>query len=104
MVGIYIDPLVHQGVAQAGSDFDSQTRFEHDLFNGTIGSVLGYGDFNHDGLEEVYFGLRDHTAVLHAYMHADGNIQYANYQSFQQAQDYLLSHGVASDVWGSWLR
>jgi probable HAF family extracellular repeat protein len=104
VVGIYIDPLIQLGVVQAGSPFDSQQRFQGDLYAGNIEQVFGFGDFNHDGLQEIYFGLKDHTAVLHAYMHTDGNIQYANYQNFAQAQDYLVSNGIGSDVWGAWLR
>ena len=102
VVGTYIDPLIPLGVVQTGSPFDSQQRFQHDLDAGNINQVLGFGDFDHDGLQEIYFGLEDHTAVLHAKMHADGNIQYANYQSFAQAKDFLVSNGYNSDVWGTW--
>jgi serralysin len=102
VVGIYIDPLVANGTVVKGSDFDSQRRFQNDLMIGNIHGILGYGDYNHDGLEEVYFSLTDGTAYLHAYMHADGNIQYANYQSQQQVIDYLTSNGWSSNTWAGW--
>ena len=31
-------------------------------------------------------------------MHADGNIQYANYQNLDQMTDYLTSNGFADTV------
>ena len=31
-------------------------------------------------------------------MHADGNIQYANYQSKEQMSDYLTSKGFESEI------
>ena len=31
-------------------------------------------------------------------MHADGNIQYANYQSKNQMSDYLTSNGLESVI------
>tara|TARA_B100000214_G_scaffold281830_1_gene211469 strand:- start:99 stop:206 length:108 start_codon:yes stop_codon:yes gene_type:complete len=31
-------------------------------------------------------------------MHADGNIQYANYQNLEQMTDYLTSYGFADTV------
>ncbi len=102
VVGIYIDPLVTSGEVVAGSDFDSQRRFQNDLNIENIHGILGQGDYNHDGLEEIYFSLTDGTAYLHAYMHADGNIQYANYQNQQQVIDYLTSNGVSSSVWAGW--
>ncbi len=102
VVGIYIDPLVANGTVVAGSDFDSQRRFQNDLMIDNIKGILGYGDYNHDGLEEVYFSLTDGTAYLHAYMHADGNIQYANYQNQQQVIDYLTNNGWSSNTWAGW--
>jgi len=102
VVGIYIDPAVDRGEVQKGSPFDSQTRFQNDLFSGNIKKVLGAGDYNSDGLQEVYFGLGDQSVVLHAYMHADGNIQYANYQTSTQAIDYLKANGFSSDTWSTW--
>ena len=40
----------------------------------------------------------DNTAYLRAVMHADGNIQYANYQNLDQMTYYLTSHGFADTV------
>jgi len=102
VVGIYIDPLVAQGIVVRGSDTDSQRRFQNDLQIDNIHGILGQADYNHDGLQEVYFSLTDGTAYLHAYMHADGNIQYANYQSEQQVKDYLTANGYTSSTWSSW--
>jgi methionine-rich copper-binding protein CopC len=102
IVGIYIDPLVTLGIVQQGSDYDSQRRFQNDLSIGNIKAVLGQNDYNHDGLQEVYFSLTDGTAYLHAYMHADGNIQYTNYQTAQQAMDYLTANGWSAATWSGW--
>lgn len=102
VVGTYIDPLIALGLVVKGSDVDSQRRFGNDLQIDNIGNILGAGDYNGDGLQEIYFSLTDHTAFLHAFMHADGNIQYANYQNAGQMRDYLLANGYNSDVWGSW--
>jgi Bacterial Ig-like domain len=102
VVGIYTDPLIKTGEVQAGSPFDSEARFQNDLRSGNINAILGAGDYNGDGLQEVYFSLTDKTAVLHAYMHADGNLQYANYQTSSQAIDYLQSHGYGHETWGTW--
>jgi hypothetical protein len=55
-------------------------------------------DFNGDGLIETYWKVLDGTAYLHAYMHADGNIQYANYQNLQQMTDFLASLGHADAI------
>jgi hypothetical protein len=103
VVGIYIDPLVAQGIVVKGSPHDSQQRFQNDLKIDNIATILGFDDYDGDGLQEVYFGLTDHTAFLHALMHADGNIQYANYQNAAQMQEFLMSHGFGSEVWGTWL-
>ncbi len=50
----------------------------------------------------LYFGLSDKTAYLHAYMHTDGNIQYANYQSQQQVIDFLTQNGWAASTYAGW--
>jgi hypothetical protein len=102
VVGIYIDPLIATGDVIAGSDFDSQRRFQNDLEIENINRVLGAGDYDGDGLQEVYFALTDGTAYLHAYMHADGNIQYANYQSEQQVIDFMTANGIGSEVYADW--
>jgi hypothetical protein len=64
--------------------------------------VLGGADYDHDGLQEVYFALTDGTAYLHAYMHADGNIRYANYQNQQQVIDFLTAEGWAPSTYAGW--
>jgi len=102
VVGIYIDPLVQSGEVVAGSDFDSQQRLQYDLENNVIDEVLGYGDYNGDGLQEIYFAQSNGLAYLHAYMHADGNIQYANYQTEEQVIEYLSSYGYGEETYGDW--
>ena len=102
IAGIYIDPLVASGDVVAGGPDDSQRRFQNDLQIENINRVLGADDYDGDGLQEVYFGLTDGTAYLHAYMHADGNIRYANYQSEQQVIDYLTANGYSSSTWDGW--
>lgn len=89
IVGVYVDPLVASGAVVAGSDHDSQQRLANDLAIGNINVVLGAGDYDRDGLQEIYLKTADDTAYLHAYMHSDGNIQYANYQSREQMVAYL---------------
>ncbi len=37
-------------------------------------------------------------AYLRSLMHADGNIQYSNYQSEEQMRDYLTSKGYESVI------
>ena len=97
VVGIYIDPLVELGTIEKGSPFDSQSRLSNDL---KIDNLIyrQSGDFDSDGFQEVYWKTNDDTAYLRAIMHADGNIQYANYQNLDQMTDYLTSHGYADTV------
>ena len=102
VVGIYIDPLVQSGEVTSGGPNDSQRRFQNDLNIENISRVLGSADYDNDGLQEVYFALTDGTAYLHAYMHADGNIQYANYQSQQQVSDYLANNGWDASTASGW--
>ncbi|WP_292682557.1 calcium-binding protein [Novosphingobium sp.] len=69
VVGIYIDPLVQSGQVVAGGPNDNQRRFQNDLKIENINGVLGAGDYDRDGLQEVYFKLTDGTAYsprLHA--------------------------------------
>lgn len=108
VVGIYIDPLVAEGETNNGfllsgevapkrfGPFDSQQRFQNDLRTDNL-QLKASADYNGDGLMETYWKVLDGTSYLHAYMHADGNIQYANYQSLQQMTDFLipLGHGDA---------
>ncbi len=102
VVGIYIDPLIATGEVEAGSDFDSQQRFQNDLSGDNL-ELLAADDYDGDGLQETYFRLGDGSAVLHAYMHADGNIQYANYQSESDLEQFMTDNGIDESVWGEWL-
>ena len=102
VAGIYVDPLVAIGLVQAGSDEDSQRRFQNDLQIENINRVLGANDYNRDGIQEVYFALTDGTAYLRALMHADGNIRYANYQSQQEVIDYLTANGFGPETYAGW--
>ena len=100
VVGIYIDPLVAEGEANGGylrtgevaparfGPFDSQRRFQNDLLIDNL-IFKSSGDYDGDGFQEVYWKVADGTAYLRAIMHADGNIQYANYQSEEQMLGYL---------------
>ncbi len=92
IVGIYDDPLVLSGEVEKGSDHDSQTRFQNDLWADNL-SLGVAGDFDSDGTQEVYWRTNDGGAYLRSLHHADGNIQYANYQSYDQMSDYLTSTG-----------
>ena len=98
IVGIYIDPLVTSGEVVQFSDHDSQHRFQNDLKIDNL-IVKTAGDFDSDGFQEVYWKTSDGTAYLRALMHADGNIQYANYQSEAQMSDYLTGHGYQSVIY-----
>jgi hypothetical protein len=103
VAGLYVDPLIQLGVVIQGSDVDSQRRFQNDLSIGNIGQVLAARDFDGDGLQEIYFSLTDGTAYLHAYMDADGGLQYANYQTQAQAIEYLTGLGFNPSDWQTWL-
>jgi Ca2+-binding RTX toxin-like protein len=102
VVGIYIDPLVVSGEVEQGGPFDSQRRFQNDLFIDNL-RLLGGDDYDGDGFQEVYWKTVDGTAYLRSLMHADGNIQYANYQSEQQMIDYLTQQGYDESTWGDWI-
>ena len=128
VVGIYDDPLIAVGDANGGflSDgvtpapasfgvpdseryvivddirvdrltLNSQVRFQNDLSNDNL-EAKASGDFDSDGITEVYWKTLDGTAYLRALMHADGNIRYANYQNEQQMSDYLTANGHGSTV------
>ena len=128
VVGIYDDPLIAEGNANGGflsdgvtpapanfgvSDseryvtvngsqvdrlaLNSQVRFQNDLKNDNLDAKVS-GDYDSDGITEVYWKTVDGTAYLRALMHADGNIRYANYQSEQQMTDYLTGNGYGSVV------
>ena len=97
VVGIYIDPLVTSGEVEQFGPHDSQRRFQNDL---KIDNLIAKtsGDYDGDGFQEVYWKTNDGTAYLRALMHADGNIQYANYQSKEQMSDYLTSKGFELEI------
>ena len=97
IVGIYIDPLVTSGDVVQFSDHDSQYRFQNDLgLNNLI--VKTTGDYDSDGIQEVYWKTADGSAYLRSLMHADGNIRYANYQSEEQMSNYLTNNGYESVI------
>ena len=97
VVGIYIDPLVQEGIVEQFGPHDSQRRFQNDL---KIDNLIAKtsGDYDGDGFQEVYWKTNDGTAYLRSLMHADGNIQYANYQNEEQMSDYLTSKGYESVI------
>jgi hypothetical protein len=72
--------------------FDSQARFQQDLSIDNL-TLRASGDFNGDGLQELYWKVKDGTAYLRTIMHADGNIQYGNYQNESQMREYLGATG-----------
>ncbi len=97
VVGIYIDPLVTSGDVVQFSDHDSQYRFQNDLKIDNL-LVKTSGDFDSDGVQEVYWKTADGSAYLRSLMHADGNIRYANYQSEDQMSNYLTNNGYESVI------
>ena len=56
------------------------------------------GDYDSDGVHEVYWKTNDGNVYLRSLMHADGNIRYANYQSEVQMSAYLTAQGHAEIV------
>ena len=76
---------------------NSQVRFQNDLDIDNL-SAKHSGDYDSDGVSEVYWKTNDGTAYLRALMHADGNIRYANYQSEDQMSSYLTAQGHAEIV------
>jgi len=97
IVGIYEDPLVKAGLVEKDSDLDGSRTFINDLKLDNL-ILKTVGDYDGDGFQEVYWSKVDNTAYLRAVMHADGNIQYANYQNLDQMTDYLTGHGFADTV------
>ena len=63
-------------------------------------AVKAFGDYDGDGFQEVYWKTIDSDVYLRALMHADGNIQYANYQNEEQMIDYLTDNGNESAILG----
>ena len=128
VVGIYEDPLIVEGsnnggflsdgVTPAPANFgvseeeryvevsgetidrlalNSQVRFQNDLeIDNLIAKTAG--DYDSDGINEVYWKTNDGTAYLRALMHDDGNIRYANYQSEEQMNEYLTAQGHDSVI------
>ncbi len=92
VVGIYKDPLVINGTVEEFGPFDSQTRFQKDLFADNLSLGVG-GDFDWDGTSEIYWRTNDGTAFLRSLHHDDGNIRYANYQDLSQMKNYLNNTG-----------
>ena len=97
IVGIYEDPLVKAGIVEKDSPNDGSRTFINDLKLDNL-ILKAVGDFDSDGFQEVYWSKVDNTAYLRAVMHADGNIQYANYQNLDQMTNYLTGHGFADTV------
>ena len=128
VVGIYADPLIAEGADNGGflSDgvtpapanfgvseeerylevngetidrlaLNSQVRFQNDLEIDNL-QAKHSGDYDSDGIHEVYWKTADGTAYLRSLMHADGNIRYANYQSESQMSDYLTAQGHGSII------
>ena len=76
---------------------DSQRRFQNDLLIDNL-TVKTSGDYDNDGFQEVYWKTNYGTAYLRALIHADGNIKYANYQSTDQMNEYLTTHGHSAII------
>ena len=76
---------------------NSQVRFQNDLDIDNL-SAKHSGDYDSDGVSEVYWKTNDGTAYLRALMHDDGNIRYANYQSEEQMSEYLTANGNESII------
>ena len=76
---------------------NSQIRLNNDL---AIDNLIPKkaGDFDGDGFQEIYWKTFDETCYMRAVMHADGNIQYANYQSESQMREYLTTNGNADSI------
>ena len=108
VVGIYLDPLVAQGLVVKGGPIDSQVRFISDIHANRL-AVLGGDDYEHDGFVDLFFKLTNHAAdhhddvYLRAIMHLDGNIQYANYMNAAQFQDWMTRSGVQQGVYADWM-
>ena len=84
--------MVQSGVIEKDSVFDGSRTFINDLKLDNL-ILKTVGDYDSDGFQELYWGKLDNTAYLRSVMHADGNIQYANYQNLQQMTDYLTNYG-----------
>ena len=89
--------MVTSGEVEQFGPHDSQRRFQNDL---KIDNLIAKtsGDYDGDGFQEVYWKTNDGTAYLRSLMHADGNIQYANYQSENQMKEYLTTNGNIDSI------
>ena len=76
---------------------NSQVRFQNDLDIDNL-SAKHSGDYDIDGVQEVYWKTSDGSAYLRSLMHTDGNIRYANYQSVEQMREYLTAQGHESVI------
>jgi hypothetical protein len=104
VVGIYIDPLVEAGEVERFSPLDSQQRFQNDLKIDNLALLENSDDdFDGDGFQDVYFRVKDGSAVLRASMEADGNIRYANYQSAEQLEQFMTENGIDNQIWEEWI-
>ena len=76
---------------------NSQIRLNNDL---AIDNLIPKkaGDFDGDGFQEIYWKTYDETSYMRTVMHADGNIQYANYQSEDQMKEYLTTNGNIDSI------
>jgi len=123
IVGVYEDTLVQEGIDNNGYlsdgitpapvsdpvdpnrylggidrlELNSQYRFQNDIQNDNL-IPRNSGDYDDDGVYEVYWKTADETAYLRALMHEDGNIQYANYQDQIQMSEYLTFHGHEKEI------
>ena len=97
MIGIYTDPLVELGIIEEGSPHDSQSRLTKDLKMDNL-IFRQSSDFDGNGFQELYWKTKDNTAYLRTLLHADGNIQYANYQNQNQMNEYLTNMGVENFI------
>ena len=128
VVGLFEDPLIKEGENNGGylsdgvtpapanfgvSDADryvqydgvtvdrlalnSQARFQNDLLIDNLTPKLT-GDFDGDGVNEIYWKTNDGTAYLRTLMHDDGNISYANYQSFDEMKEYLTGNNFHNEI------
>ena len=76
---------------------NSQVRFQKDLEIDNL-QAKHSGDYDSDGIHEVYWKTVDGTAYLRSLMHSDGNIRYANYQSLEQMSEYLNAQDHAEII------
>ena len=89
--------MVANGTVEKDSVFDGSRTFINDLKLDNL-ILKTVGDYDSDGFQEVYWSKVDNSAYLRAVMHADGNIQYANYQNLDQMTNYLTGNGFADTV------